>query len=161
MRRFPSGLLVIGDAMCSFNPIYGQGMTVAALEALALRDCLRHGRDRLSERFFRAAAKIVDVAWQMANGSDLAHPQIEGRRTAMTRLSGAYTQHLLKAASTDSAVAEQLLRVLNMIDPPSKLMKPSIALQTARVALGRPSARPQSGLAAGGSPPKSSSSPLL
>jgi 2-polyprenyl-6-methoxyphenol hydroxylase-like FAD-dependent oxidoreductase len=161
MRRFPSGLLVIGDAMCSFNPIYGQGMTVAALEAIALRDCLRDGDLRLSERFFRSAAKVVDVAWQMANGSDLAHAGIVGRRTAMTRLSGRYTQQLLKTAAVNGTVAEQLLRVLNMVDPPSKLMAPQIALRTARIALRRPNARPQSGLAAGGSPPKSSSSPLL
>ena len=161
MRRFPSGLLVVGDAMCSFNPIYGQGMTVAALTALSLRDCLRHGENRLGERFFRSSAKVVDVAWQMANGSDLAHPQIVGRRTAMTRLSGRYTQQLLKTAATDGTVAEQLLRVLNMVDPPSKLMAPPIALRTARGALRRPKERAQSGLAAGGSPPKSSSSPLL
>src|ERR1700742_1881647 len=54
MRRTPDGLLVVGDAVCSFNPIYGQGMTTSAIEATILRDCLRHGTSGLTKRFFRA-----------------------------------------------------------------------------------------------------------
>lgn len=52
MRRFPDGLLVTGDAMCSFNPIYGQGMSVAGMEAVALRSVLHHGDTALSRRYF-------------------------------------------------------------------------------------------------------------
>jgi 2-polyprenyl-6-methoxyphenol hydroxylase-like FAD-dependent oxidoreductase len=53
MRHFPRGPLVIGDAMCSFNPIYGQGMSVAAKQAIVLRECLRRGDRHLARRFFR------------------------------------------------------------------------------------------------------------
>jgi len=63
LSRFPDGLLVLGDALCSFNPVYGQGMGVAATEALILRRCLRQGPDgirQIRRRIFRAGA----VAWR-------------------------------------------------------------------------------------------------
>lgn len=79
--RQPAGLLAFGDAICSYNPIYGQGMTVAALEAVALRDCLRRGDSDVPRRFYRKSAKKILVAWRTAVGSDLALPQVpEGGR---------------------------------------------------------------------------------
>jgi hypothetical protein len=81
LPRFPDGFLVFGDAICSFNPIYGQGMTVACLEALTLRQCLATGTHGLAQRFFRAAGRLIDIPWQIAVNSDLQNPMVEGHRT--------------------------------------------------------------------------------
>lgn len=131
MLRFPAGLLVFGDAMCSFNPVYGQGMSVAALEAIVLRDCLSEGDRDLGRRFFRAAAKPVGAAWQMASGADLAVPQVQGRRSVRTRLANWYTGRLLTAAESDPVVTEGFFRVMNLVDPPARLLRPKIVKRVA------------------------------
>jgi len=131
MRRFPEGLLVIGDAMCSLNPIYGQGMTVAALEALALRESLRRGVTGLSRRYFRSAAKSIGVAWSLATGSDLAFPEVEGRRTRSISLTNRYIDWVLAACETDSVVGLQFLKVSFLVDPPARLFHPSFIYRAA------------------------------
>lgn len=126
LRRFPDGLLAIGDAICSYNPLYGQGMSVAAQEALALRDCLRRGDRDLPRRYFRAAAKVVDVAWQFAYGADLALPEVDGPRPLPARLINRYMDWLMTAAESDPVVVEQLARVSGLVDPPARMMRPGI-----------------------------------
>jgi 2-polyprenyl-6-methoxyphenol hydroxylase-like FAD-dependent oxidoreductase len=143
LPRFPEGLLVLGDAFCSFNPIYGQGMTVAALEALALRDQLRRGRPPRPATFHRYVARIVDAPWGLAVGGDLAFPGVEGRRTPRTRILGAYVDRLHAAAATDADLAIAFLRVAALVDPPPALMHPRIALRVLRHGLRtRPGVRP-------------------
>jgi len=132
MRRTPEGLLVFGDAICSFNPIYGQGMTTAAVEAMVLRDCLRRGERNLPPRFFRASAKKVRVAWQTAVGSDLALPEVNGPRPLSMRISNTYLDRVMTAAETDTVVAQQFIQVIGMIDSPARLLRPSIMLRLAR-----------------------------
>jgi 2-polyprenyl-6-methoxyphenol hydroxylase-like FAD-dependent oxidoreductase len=143
MRRFPEGLVVLGDAICSFNPVYGQGMTVAALQANALRECLSQGPNDLARRYFRAAAKPIGVAWQFAVGGDLSLPEVEGHRTLALQLSNKYVDRLQTAAETDSAVAAQFFRVIGLIDPPATLLHPRMLLRAARRRRRlRPEARP-------------------
>jgi len=132
MRRTPRGLLVFGDAICSFNPIYGQGMTVAAVEAMVLYNCLRHGERNLPRRFFHSSAKKIRVAWQTAVGSDLALPEVVGPRPLSMRITNAYLDHVMTAAETDPVVAQQFIQVIGMVDHPARLLRPSIMLRIAR-----------------------------
>lgn len=74
LTRFPKGFLVAGDAICSFNPAYGQGMTAAAFQALELGRAIDAGWGGLARRFFAGAAKVVDIPWSIAVGNDLRMP---------------------------------------------------------------------------------------
>jgi 2-polyprenyl-6-methoxyphenol hydroxylase-like FAD-dependent oxidoreductase len=143
LDRFPDGYLVVGDAVCGFNPVYGQGMSVAALEALALRECLRAGPAGLARRFFAKAARIVDIPWGIAVGADLRFPGIEGARTAKVRLVNAYLARFHVAAATDPILGRAFLRVINLMDRPESLLGPAIALRVLRGNLQRTAVWPR------------------
>ena len=137
MPRLPDGLLVCGDAICSFNPIYGQGMTVAALEAVALRACLRSGDADLPRRYFRAAAKSIGVAWQMVASLDLSYPGVTGRRSSWMRVASRLVDWALAASESDPVVAVSFFRVNSLIDAPIRLLNPAFVCRAAVVNLRR------------------------
>jgi 2-polyprenyl-6-methoxyphenol hydroxylase-like FAD-dependent oxidoreductase len=125
LRRLPERYAVSGDAVCSFDPRFGQGMTVAIIEAMELGRVLdRHGLDRVGERLLAAARPAVKDAWELATGSDLAHPEVDGPRPLPWRVTNAYMQRLLPVTHEDPAVAAALIRVVGMLDRPPQLMHP-------------------------------------
>ena len=126
LRRFPQGYLALGDALASFNPVYGQGMTVAACQALALRDALARGTDGLAHRFFKAASHVIDGPWQLAVGADLALPQVPGPRPFPMRQINAYVGRVQRVAATDRVVAEAFIRVMHLLAQPPSLFAPRI-----------------------------------
>lgn len=128
LHRFPEGLLVTGDALCGLNPLNGQGLTVAAMEAAALRRCLANGRHHLPRRFFPAAARVVAGPWRMARGAD---PSKTARNTS-TRLQAAVMGRVTTAATRDGVVAAQLGRVMALLDPPTSLMHPKVLWRVLR-----------------------------
>jgi 2-polyprenyl-6-methoxyphenol hydroxylase-like FAD-dependent oxidoreductase len=127
MKRLPAGLLVIGDALCSFNPIYGQGMSVAALEAKLMDECLAAGLDNLARRFFARSARIVDMAWMIAAGEDLRFPGVDGRRPPGFRLLNRYLDRVHALASVDVEVCRRFFEVVALLAPPAALMSPRVA----------------------------------
>lgn len=131
LRAVPAGVIALGDSIASFNPMYGQGMSVAALEAVALRDNLARGP--LDARaFLRRAHRIADVAWKIAAGGDLRFDAVEGERGLDQVLMNRYLDRLTTAARTDPALAAQFLRVAGFIDPPEALFKPSVVWRVLR-----------------------------
>ncbi|WP_049892906.1 FAD-dependent oxidoreductase [Natronococcus jeotgali] len=127
LGQFPDGLIVIGDAIASFNPIYGQGMSVAALEALVLHQTLATGdREGLVLRFFDHAEAVIDMAWTLAAGSDFAFPQTTGPKPRGTDIMGWYLSRLTRKAHTDSTLSSAFFRVLTMEQPPTTLLRPSL-----------------------------------
>lgn len=137
LARLPAGLIVFGDSICSFNPIYGQGMTVAAIEAEVLRDCLCVGDRNLPRRFYGKSANKIRVAWRTAVGSDLMLPQVPGRRPLFVRAMNSYMDRVLTAAETDPLVAQQFFRVVQMLDGPSALFRPHLLRRMAKAGMTR------------------------
>lgn len=140
LPRFPDGLLVIGDALCSFNPIYGQGISVAAIEALALRRHLNRGRAPRPQKVMRDIAQVVDVAWEISAGGDLAFPAVEGTRNLKVRMGNGYIARLHAAAAQDARLAVAFLRVGGLLERPETLFRPGIALRVLSHALRNPKA---------------------
>ena len=127
LKEFPAGYLVMGDAVCSFNPVYGQGMSVALSEARALGDCLAAGDGELAPRFFRAVARIVAGPWAIATGEDYRYPQVEGRRPPGFAVISRYMARAHRAATRDPVVLRRFFEVASLLAPPPAMMAPAIA----------------------------------
>ena len=130
--RLPERYVAFADAICYLNPVYGQGMTVAAIEALALRGCLDKGLDRIGPRFFAASKPTVALAWQLSSGGDLRFSWVEGARSTSARIVNRYVGRLILTATHDPAVAYRFLRVTNMVDKPTHLFSPAVLRRVMR-----------------------------
>jgi 2-polyprenyl-6-methoxyphenol hydroxylase-like FAD-dependent oxidoreductase len=127
LDRFPGGLLVTGDAIASFNPVYGQGMSVAALDALQLHHALAEGTDDLAGRYFDRVASVVGIVWQLAVGADFEFAETTGPQPTGTALFNRYVDRLLRQAHSDPTLSDAFSRVLRLEKPPTSLLRPGIA----------------------------------
>ena len=128
--RLPGNFLVAGDAACVLNPSYGQGMTAAALSAMALRDCLNRGRfSNLSRRFQRRQRRAVAPCWTATTNSEAqwAAAGVENLGLAR-RFLHRVSEEVMKLAVEREDVARTLLGVKNLLEPPAALLRPGILL---------------------------------
>ncbi|MFD0367465.1 FAD-dependent oxidoreductase [Streptomyces sp. NPDC059071] len=137
LGRLPGGLAVVGDALAGVNPVYGQGLTLAALEANSLAAHLRSGASWREPAwgYFRRAAVVVDAAWQLSTTADLAQPHVTGPYPPGYRLLRWAGDRLTEASVLDSVVNTTYTNVVNLIDHPRALTRPALLLRAARVLL--------------------------
>ena len=136
LDRFPEGLLVVGDAIASFNPVYAQGMSVAALEAVVLHHAMAEGgKTDLASRFFTDASAVVDVAWNMATGADLRFEETTGPEPRGIGFFNWYLARLARKAHTDGQLRHAMYQTIVMERPPTSLFRPSVAWRVLKPSL--------------------------
>ena len=150
LDRHPPNLIAIGDAMCAFNPVYAQGMTVAAQCAQALDRCLRDGFEGLPGRYYAKAARVVSTSWLLATGEDSRFPDAEGvHRSIPMRWMQAYVERVVATSLSDTAVRRQWLEVFQMLRSPAALLTPPVLWHVLRHR--KPSPHEYAGQSAGSS----------
>jgi flavin-dependent dehydrogenase len=133
LDTFPDGLVVTGDAIASFNPIYGQGMSVAALDALILHHALADGAlDALAPRFFGRTADLLDIVWKTVVGGDFQFSRTTGPKPTGADLANWYMDRLVRRAHSDAVLSEAFARVTRLEEPPTALLEPHIAWKVLR-----------------------------
>jgi hypothetical protein len=131
LSSFPEGFVTLGDAVCSFNPVYGQGMTAAALEVDMLNTLLYRQRESgditgFSRRFQKKITKIVDNFWLLAASEDFRHPETQGKRPFGVHFLNRYARRIHELSTFDPQVTLLLYSVLQAIKPPMALFSPHI-----------------------------------
>jgi 2-polyprenyl-6-methoxyphenol hydroxylase-like FAD-dependent oxidoreductase len=134
MSRLPEGFIVMGDAVCAFSPVYGQGMSVAALEARTLDTCLREQQScagnthptSFTQRFQRAIAREIKSAWMLATGEDLRYPETEGHRSLGTHFFSWYLRRVVSRTASHPLVAVAFFQVWHLLKPMESLFEPRI-----------------------------------
>jgi 2-polyprenyl-6-methoxyphenol hydroxylase-like FAD-dependent oxidoreductase len=128
---FPRGLLPIGDAICRFNPVYGQGMSVAALEACLLGRLLQRLGDEgdpiasLAPTFFTEVQPLLETPWSVAT-LDFAFPDTRGQRPADFETTLKFGIALNQLAAEDPAVHKLTLEVQHLLKPRSVYRDPAL-----------------------------------
>ena len=125
MPRLPQGIIPFGDAICSLDPVFGQGMSVAAMQAVALRDQVRdHPLEQ--RRFLRAADRIIAVPWMLTSSEAHRWTETKGYRPVGVRLLHWYVDRVFRHCGHDRHVYSAFLDVMHLQSPPTRLFEPSV-----------------------------------
>ena len=129
--QLPDGVVAVGDAVCAFNPVYGQGMTMGALGSLTLQDSLEHFSKRgtlhgMSAQFQRQLAKNNQIAWALATGEDFRWPGTTGERSNSLRFLHHYIGQLQQLLTVDAEVAKLFWSIAHLVTPPTAMFAPQM-----------------------------------
>ena len=155
--RHPDGLVAVGDSICRFDPVFGQGMTQASLGATLLHDMLSAGR-LVPAKYYAQMAKRNKVPWDMACVEDFRYPQAEGKRPFGLGFMQGYVRHVFMLSTTNPKVYTRFLGVLNLIKSPYSLFHPAVLMRVlGRIFTGSkpgPTEMPMRALPSGGQAPR-------
>jgi len=131
LKTFPRGLLPIGDCICRFNPVYAQGMTVAVMEAILLRELLAAKAGTgdllqgLSQDYFERIPEIIEAPWEVST-FDFRHPATRGERPDDFEARVRFADALSKLSAEDPDVNKLSLEVSQLLRPRSALRDPAL-----------------------------------
>ncbi|MGG3665182.1 glutamate synthase [Bacillus gobiensis] len=129
VKNIPDGFLIIGDAHCRFDPLFGQGMSVAAMQALELKSSLLQTKKAdkgFSQSLHKKISKIIDVPWEMATTEALRHPEVKGARTFLQPYKQWYSKRVYELSASEPEIYIRLVRVMNLIRSPLHLFHPKV-----------------------------------
>ena len=137
-KVLPENFLLLGDAVCAFNPVYGQGMTSASLGVLTLQQCLDEQQRKypggslegLSQGFQKRLAKVIAAPWMMATGEDFRYREtVGGSAGRQTRFMHRYMDQVIELSTRSIAVRSVLMRAFNLVAPPTILFRPRVLVR--------------------------------
>lgn len=129
IKKLPHGLLLMGDTVCRIDPVFGQGMSIAVFEAIALQRIFRDGNASLQKNiinFHKKAAKIISPIWNMVITEDFRYPGISGKRPSGLSIQQWYAKRIFLLSSQHQDIYDSFAKVMNLLEPMTILMKPGI-----------------------------------
>ncbi|MFI6449405.1 FAD-dependent oxidoreductase [Kitasatospora sp. NPDC050543] len=138
LADLPAGMVAVGDSQCSLNPVYGAGMTSAALQALALGRCLRgmtpamRAGKELPKHYYRASARLITQPWWFSVLGDHLLPEVPGKRLPGMALIRRHLLRMLSAAEHDGYLATAVMEAFGLVAPAHRLVAPRALMHTWR-----------------------------
>ncbi|WP_404331951.1 NAD(P)/FAD-dependent oxidoreductase [Mesobacillus maritimus] len=131
-QKLPDGLLLIGDSLCRIDPFFGQGMSIAVLEALALQKLLQnqhHSQQKLIQAFHKKAGNIIAPIWNMVLTEDFRYPATKGKKPLGLSLLQWYAKNVFLLSSQYPSIYDSFIKVMNLTRPITELMRPTTSIR--------------------------------
>ncbi|KKB40348.1 NAD(P)/FAD-dependent oxidoreductase [Bacillus thermotolerans] len=138
VKSFPDGLLLMGDTVCRIDPVFGQGMSIAVVEALTLKKTLGELNGSLQQAitaFHRKIARVIAPVWQMVITEDFRYPDITGKRSPFLKTQQWYAKQVYLLSSKNEHIYDTFVKVMNLVQPINSLMQPRILMSVLKRAL--------------------------